>query len=475
MNTGCVKARLWGPILIAGLLFGWGFGAAHLHAADWTAQQSHVVEDLRDVHGAAADQVVAVGDGGVIIRYDGSAWSAMSGTETDLRGVWARPDPIAGIDAFAVGVNGRSYRYDGNSNGLWTEKATPTDQRLNGIAGTGDGILFAVGFNGALLRFDLADAASGWQTITNPAPTNAYLWDVWGCSDCSMAFAVGLFGTIIEYDGEEWRLIASPTEENLLAVWGSDETDVFAVGNKGTILHYDGVDWSQMTSGATDVLAGVWGKTATDVWAVGYNGTILYYDGNAWSPQDSGVSAYFQSVWGTPDGVFVVGTGGTVLYQGAQGPTTAAINGTATAVIAGKTVPVSGAVVSVLGSEIPSAETGEDGQYTLAGLREGTHTLQIEAPGMDPIFKDVQVVEDTTQTADLEVNPPTWIDAVVDDQVTALTAEIDRLKAEIDAMYTQEELDAAVSTALVPFDVGVQGKVGLEEAIHALEVAAGVK
>mgnify|MGYP005842479203 CR=1 FL=1 len=474
MNTGCARARLWGPILIAGLLVGWGFGAAHLHAADWTAQASSSTATLRAVSGTAGDDVFAVGDDGTILRFDGTVWAPMSGAAVDLRGIWAKPDPDIGIKAFSVGLGGWIYRYDNNASGVWMAAPSPTGDPLRSIDGTGEGTVFAVGSNGVILRHDSTDPDSGWKAETNPDPNDTVLWDVWGCSDCAAAVAVGFSGVILRYDGLAWNEMVSGTSEILLGVWGGGESDVFAVGNNGTMIHNDGTGWSPMESPVSANLRSVWGRSATDVYAVGDDGVILHYDGD-WAVEESGTTEILYGVWGTPDGVFAVGGNGTILYKGAQGPTTATINGTATAVIAGKTVPVSGAVVSVLGSETLSAETGEDGQYTLIGLREGTHTLQIEAPGMDPIFKDVQAVEGATQTADLEVNPPTWIDAVVDDQVTALNAEIDRLKTEIDAMYTQAQLDAAVSTALVPFDVGVQGKVGLEEAIHALEVAAGVK
>jgi hypothetical protein len=445
-----------------------GSKASHLAAADWAAHQSGVSADLRDVFGTAADQVFAVGDGGIILRFDGGGWTTMSGAETGLRGVWCRPDPDTGVEAFAVGSGGRSYRYDGNADGLWTEKITPTDQRLSGITRTGEDLLFTVGVFGAILRLDLTTPNGGWASADTPALDNPSYYDVWGCPDCAAAFAVGISGTILRYDGTRWDLMAGPTTENLLAVWGSDENDVFAVGNHGTILHYDGNAWAKMTSGVTETLAGVWGKTATDVWAVGFNGTILYYDGTSWSQQDSGTTAYLQGLWGTPDGVFVVGAGGTILHQGAQGTTTVEISGTVTAEIAGQVVPVSGAAVTIPGSDVPPAQTDETGAYTLSGLREGTYTLQIEAPGMDPTYEDVQVTEGGGQAADLTVPPPEWIDTAVDEEVA-------RLEAEMAAMYTQAEVDAAVAEALVPFDVGVKGRVGLEEAVFALQVTAGVK
>ena len=42
-----------------------------------------------DVWGSSGSDVFAVGNGGTILHYDGSAWSAMtSGTTFALNGVW---------------------------------------------------------------------------------------------------------------------------------------------------------------------------------------------------------------------------------------------------------------------------------------------------------------------------------------------------------------------------------------------------
>ena len=72
------------------------------------------------------------------------------------------------------------------------------------------------------------------------------------------------------------------TSESLKAVWASSETDAFAVGLGGTVLHYDGTSWQAMASGWTDDLFAVWGASSTDVFAVGELGRILHYDGSTW-------------------------------------------------------------------------------------------------------------------------------------------------------------------------------------------------
>jgi len=60
---------------------------------------------------------------------------------------------------------------------------------------------------------------------------------VWGFKE-RKAFAVGIGGTILHFDGFNWTEMTSPTSERLLSVWGTDFDDVWAVGDFGTILHF---------------------------------------------------------------------------------------------------------------------------------------------------------------------------------------------------------------------------------------------
>src|SRR6266566_4104581 len=146
------------------------------------------------------------------------------------------------------------------------------------------GNAFAVGLQGKILHFD----GTGWTP--QPSPILALLAGVWG-SSASDVFAVGDGGTILHYDGTSWTAQPSGTGENLLAVWGSAANDVFAVGDAGQILHYNGPTWSIQSSPTRADLFGLWGNSASDVFAVGDAGTILHWSGAAWTTQPSGTTA----------------------------------------------------------------------------------------------------------------------------------------------------------------------------------------
>jgi hypothetical protein len=58
------------------------------------------------------------------------------------------------------------------------------------------------------------------------------LQDIWGESTTSL-FAVGSEGAILRYNGKGWAKMESGVTENLFGIWGSSRSDVFAVGENG--------------------------------------------------------------------------------------------------------------------------------------------------------------------------------------------------------------------------------------------------
>ena len=158
--------------------------------------------------------------------------------------------------------------------------------------------------------------AANWEIMLSVDPTSEDLEGIWGTADDDI-FAVGGFGTILHYDGSSWNKMESGTEERLYDVWGTAAGDVFAVGNDGVVLHYDGSDWTEMscdTGGRT--LESVWGSDSDDVYAVGYD-VIMHYDGDSWGETPGAPYPYAKAVWGTAaDDVHVVGYEEALLYDG---------------------------------------------------------------------------------------------------------------------------------------------------------------
>jgi hypothetical protein len=135
------------------------------------------------IWGADPSNVWAVGDGGTIVKWNGSAWSAQSSsTSQNLSGVW-------GSDAsnvWAVGWFGTIVKWNGSA---WSVQSSSTSQTLVGV---------------------------------------------WG-SDTSNVWAVGDGGTIVKWNGSAWSAQSSGSAYSLLGVWGTAK-QIWVVGVGGAIL-----------------------------------------------------------------------------------------------------------------------------------------------------------------------------------------------------------------------------------------------
>jgi hypothetical protein len=305
MRSGTITALtgIWGDA--ANDVFTVGAGTIlHYDGTTWTPMNPGTILRLEGVWGSAANDVFAVG--GVVLHYDGTSWTAMNtGTTKALNSVWGR----SGTDVFAFG--GTILHYDGAS---WTSTDPGEAQAFSGGGAWGDPTtdVFAVGSNGAILRYDAPH--------TMPSGTSAQLHAVWGNS-ANDVFAVGEGGTIVHFDGASWSLSGGGTGAGkLLAVWGNSATDVLAAG--ADTVHYDGASWADASS-PPGVQHGLWGSSASDVFAVGgadFSGAgyaIYHYDGRSWTPMISGALAALQGIWGSSSkDVFAVSPANVFHYDG---------------------------------------------------------------------------------------------------------------------------------------------------------------
>jgi hypothetical protein len=263
----------------------------HFDGESWKEQDTRIRTYFRGIHGLLQDNVVAVGDGGAIVKFNGFDWNDMSsGTTEDLTGVWGVPSgPDAG-DYFAVGKGGTVLHY----NESWSPMASGVLKDLTGVWGFVDGTvpqIFAVGALGTILRYS---SGTGVWTLMGTGGITERLEEVWGTSSGSIVYAVGnpwMDGiqkkfTILRYNGSSWGRMETPLvpagkSGKLRGIWGRSSSSIFAVGEDGVILIYDGSNWGLMTSGTTAGLYDIWGHDtgggAYTLYAVGAYGTLLKY------------------------------------------------------------------------------------------------------------------------------------------------------------------------------------------------------
>lgn len=183
----------------------WSLLAPTTIPADSSSNQNlnavHVISTNNDNVG---DLGFAVGNSGVILRYNGTTWTAMtSSTTSNLFGVFV----VSASEAWAVGASGDILRWNGSS---WSLNNSTATQQLNAISmvdTNGDG---------------LAD----------------------------FGVAVGNSGRIMVYNGSTWSAVSSGSA-NYFAVGVIDENDAWVAGASGNMSHWDGSTWTTSKVGVS--------------------------------------------------------------------------------------------------------------------------------------------------------------------------------------------------------------------------------
>lgn len=224
---------------------------------------------LRDVD-IAENTAWAVGDGGVIVRYDHRGlYEYAPRTPVDLYAV----DMISSTSGWAVGDSGSLLCFDGAS---WIGATSPTTMPLYGIASRRADDVWVVGGGGTLLHYD----GEQWQQTV--APSADWLYAV-ALADDGSGWAVGWGGAIWRYINDTWQVFPSPTHQWLRAVTVLSPDEAWAVGGQGTLLHYISGNWRLVSSPTASRLFDIWFVAPDDGWAVGSDGGVLRYDGQTWT------------------------------------------------------------------------------------------------------------------------------------------------------------------------------------------------
>ena len=218
--------------------------STHIYQCDgeaWSYGQQLTNVGFNDIGGAASGGLFAVGHSAEavllegyayfrlfprVFRFDGESWIVdySSASDGSLSAVWVR----SATDAYAVGDGGLILRRDGSG---WSEMDSGTSADLTAVWGDADSVVMAAGDLGTILR----NEGSGW--IAMESGTEETIHGLWGASSDDV-HAVCAGGVIIHFDGTLWSEMASPTVNDLYDIWGAAPDDIFAVGRYGTILHY---------------------------------------------------------------------------------------------------------------------------------------------------------------------------------------------------------------------------------------------
>lgn len=270
----------------------------------WQIIESGTSADLYGVWGSSSNDVIAVGSGGTIVRYNGSSWNVTSSiTSFTLYDVWGS----ASYDIFVVGAARTLLHHNGYS---WGFMNSPAAGDLYCIEGTAWNNVFAGGFGA--IHYN----GSVWSTSLG---ADRSMTDIWVYS-ATEAFTVDSLGNVLHYDGANWSEIDFAVHTCLSGIWGSSPNDIFVLSAEGDVYHFNGEKWLRMHIGYFySDFNSIWGSAPDDVYVVGQYFTVLHYDGAEWRMilRDGTWEDTFYGVWGSSENdVFFVGTGGVVYHYG---------------------------------------------------------------------------------------------------------------------------------------------------------------
>lgn len=228
---------------------------------------------------------------GVAIHWNGTTWTPYDLGTQRLVAVHAR----SANDVWAVGMGGVIYHFTGST---WQAVASPTVEMLVDVTFDEGGVGWITGRNGAILKF-----ANGTWSLFDDLRTDKFDFksvDFTSGHGWMVGFhlSVGLGGQILEYEDGLWLAVTPPTDNRLNDLAVVSDNDAWAVGapdaSGGTILHWDGRHWQRWYQ--TDLpipaveLTTVDMATSTNGWiagdppVAGAAAVLLHWDGHRWAP-----------------------------------------------------------------------------------------------------------------------------------------------------------------------------------------------
>ncbi len=169
--------------------------------------------------------VLATDDEGRVHHLLGGTWTVRPVSNRSLTAVWG----FAHDHAYAVGDAGIVYRWDGNA---WSAMSEPLGQTLFAVHGTSDDNLFACGNNGALWHWN----GSTWRAID--LGTNVRLLGVFAAAP-GEAWVCGARGTLFRGGADDWQNLTGLTAADLHAV-AVFQGSVHLAGATDGVLRLDG-------------------------------------------------------------------------------------------------------------------------------------------------------------------------------------------------------------------------------------------
>ena len=329
VSTTCASGTQAGKGLTSHTLFGaWAFAdndayavgdggvIAHWDGTAWGLQTGANTGELDGMAGAPGVGILAVGDLGVVGTVTSTGVSPTPvPTDSHLYAIGVDPISGGGFNACAVGAGGITL--DGNSTTGW-KLGTSAGVDLTGVTSNGSGGWVAVSPTGGAI-YERVKGATKWTSVDSIGiPFHAVTHTASG-----QVIAVGDSGMISVRTppGTGWNLSIGQINTNFHGVSAVSDTDIWAVGDTGIAGHFLGSGWASVQTTTTQSLRAVWAASATAVYAVGMAGAITRWDGKAWkkmtAPPVNGKASTtnWYAVWGNDENdVYAMGDAGQIAH-----------------------------------------------------------------------------------------------------------------------------------------------------------------
>jgi hypothetical protein len=287
-----------------------------------TSVSTGLTANLRAVFAVSDQEVYAVGEGGTVARYDGTALTAIP-----VDGVTAEDvltDVAAADTGEVVAIGGTPQETPlllTLHDGAWALQPTVDGhdnfypQRLFSTLHQGFENPRRVVLAGGLLESGYltgyaSSYADGTFTPVELPSQYALLEDV-------TAIGATLYFRhvqgILAVDAGGTDLPSAPAEvrSNLVALSEGREKYLFGFAGDGSFYTFHDGAWSEAQTDAMDVNA-LDGRAVNDLYAVGGDGGFFHFDGTSWTALDAGTTEHLRDVHVLPNGhVYVVGEHGT--------------------------------------------------------------------------------------------------------------------------------------------------------------------
>ncbi|MBF6613144.1 MAG: S-layer homology domain-containing protein [Chloroflexi bacterium] len=281
--------------------------------------------NLRDVHMVSPTDGWAVGDGGTLLHYNGTAWSPSSSISTTdtLVDVFM----LSPTNGYIVGWNNNAGGDVFHYNGITWRLEFNSTVTLNRVDATGPNDVWVSG----LARIYHWNGAQWTLSYTQSSGENIFAIQMVSTTE---GWATGALGLTLHYLNGTWSAYTPrPVSNTLYDLFFRLPDDGWSIGFTSTtyIVRYDGAQWTRAYT-STYPLDRIFILSPTDGWATGsVPSTITHYDGTGFTPVDNPTNQSLHGIYmlSASDG-WIVGDAGTMLHYTDDGTPSATSTGTAT-------------------------------------------------------------------------------------------------------------------------------------------------